>query len=172
MTLLRKATCAIASTLVIAALMPAGAAAKSGGDELPFRGHDTGIARLNLLTNHYELERVGTATHFGRYAATVEGNGAWNEAHTVFASTGTFVITTASADEIFGTLVAEATEFTESGHTSTAVLTVTGGTGRFAGAGGTVTVIDQDKTLSLVGPILTNETSSTYSGFIDLNREP
>jgi hypothetical protein len=108
--------------------------------ELPFRGSLTTtesivIAPPNLLadgTSH------GTGTHLGRYTATFT---AVVDLATS-TSTGTFTFTAANGDQLSATFVGSVVEEIAPNVTRVAeVATITGGTGRFAGASGAFTIV-------------------------------
>jgi hypothetical protein len=99
-----------------------------------------------------QLEGTGCATHFGHYILTVK--------ETVIlatkASQGTFEIETACGDKVLGTTVGQGTPTGVPNQVSIVeVDTVTGGTGRYQDATGTITVhrvVDQ-LTLTSTGAI-------------------
>jgi hypothetical protein len=146
--------------------VPTAPSAASGGltailENAPFKGHDSGtfealqagcaagLAPLRTYT-------TGTATLIGAYSF---------ETHECFDTnaltfTGSFTITAANGDTVVGTLVGHGTGFLDEvtvAYVFTA--TITGGTGRFAGATGTLSVTGQ-------GNLATHEESRTFSGTI------
>ena len=124
---------------------------------LPFRGSLTAkeIDIVTFPTLHATGAAEGTATHLGLYAA--EFNATVNLLDGT--ATGSFTFTTADGDRLFSTLnglgvgepIANITE----------TLTITGGTGRLAGATGTLVV---RRTLDLT----TGESSGTIEGGITM----
>jgi hypothetical protein len=127
-----------------------------GGSALPFKGdlHATEAVEGDL----HHLAGGGNGTHLGgfTYTADITVDEATGEGQ------GTVVWTAANGDRVFasttGGVVLE--NFPTIGIRETQV--ITGGTGRFAGASGSVIV---DRSLDL----LTGATSGSYSGTINLS---
>jgi hypothetical protein len=129
----RFRSAAVALT-VVGVLALAGPA--SAGETVPFSGgyagSDVGTPIPNTTFASVTVEAAGHATQLGRFAYTAQ--------LTVNTATGmgsgTFVFTAANGDTVYGTISGQAA-FTPPnvlGITETA--TITGGTGRFAGATG------------------------------------
>ena len=113
-----------------------------GGTDLPFRGSFEGsevdqVVPPNLLVDG---TAEGTATHLGRYTATF----------TVVvdlatsSSIGSIVLVAANGDQLTGTFTGQGTSTAPNVAHIVENVTITGGTGRFAGATGTFTI---DRTL-------------------------
>ena len=113
-----------------------------GGTDLPFRGSFQGtevdqVVPPNLLVNG---TADGTATHLGRYTATF----------TVVvdlatsSSVGSIVLVAANGDELAGRFTGQGTATAPNVAHIIENVTITGGTGRFAGASGSFTI---DRTL-------------------------
>jgi hypothetical protein len=113
-----------------------------GGTDLPFRGSFEGtevdqVAPPNLLVNG---AADGTATHLGRYTATF----------TVVvdlatsSSVGSIVLVAANGDGLSGTFTGQGTASAPNVAHIIENVTISGGTGGFAGATGTFTI---DRTL-------------------------
>ena len=137
-------------------------------------GTGSGTAIINLAT--------GTGTADGTFDLTHIGKGTTHNDFTSFTLTGntftfagtvTFVVTdddkakgdNANADKIFTTIPGTGT-VTSTGSESTTVNTITGGTGRFADASGTITFTDVGVTVSIVESIVTSTSTSTAQGQI------
>jgi hypothetical protein len=125
-----------------------------GGSELPFKGTYEGLETVVTPTHHH-LDATGNATHLGRFTVTADwtiGTGG---------GIGTSTWTAANGDEL-------STSFTRSGVpapptiTFTEIHTITGGSGRFANASGTFTVV-QTRGLSMP-----YNNSATLDGTISL----
>jgi hypothetical protein len=121
-----------AMLLVAAVTAPVGAA-----HEVPFRGSwdavETAVAVPPIL--FVDSNAAGHATLLGQYTATFDFQ---VDLRTAMAS-GTFTMTAANGDTLFGTFTGHATpagSFAAIVETDT----ITGGTGRFAGATGIFTV--------------------------------
>jgi hypothetical protein len=127
--------------LAIAALAPASALAKKGGTDRPVKGKVSGGAVFcpsgEAVANH-----SGVATHFGKLTFHAEGSFTPTGPISFFGE-GTASLVAANGDELTMTWTDEAViKFDESGegigHIGMIVLTITGGTGRFADASGTI----------------------------------
>jgi hypothetical protein len=120
--------------------------------ELPFRGSLTAkeVDIVSFPTLLAEGSAEGTATHLGRYTAE------FNATVSVLdgTATGTFTFRAANGDRLFSTFVGLGVG--EPIATITETLTITGGTGRLAGASGRLVV---RRTLDL--------TTGVSSGSID-----
>ena len=129
--------------------------AATGGSELPFKGTYEGEEKEPdpTVPSKHHLEATGTVSHLGRFTVTadwtVTGGGAIETSSTWTAANG---------DEFH-------TSFTRSRATLTftEIHTIHGGTGRFANASGTFTVV-QIRALST----LPSGNSATIDGTIDL----
>ena len=126
-----------------------------GGSELPFKGTYEGLETVVTSTEHHHLDATGNATHLGRFTVTAD----WTIGPA--GGIGTSTWTAANGDELH-------TSFTRSGVpapptiTFTEIHTITGGTGRFANASGTFTVV-QTRGLSMP-----YNNSATFDGTINL----
>jgi hypothetical protein len=138
-----------------------------GAVQLPFRGTFTGESKgvLNCPpTCPPTILRVigtdtGEATHLGHFSAVYE-----DEVDAATASgTGTFTLTAANGDKLFTRYAGGQTDVS----TVTLVATITGGTGRFAAATGTFTIIRIAIVDFAAG---TGTESGTFEGEINLNK--
>jgi hypothetical protein len=126
-----------------------------GGSELPFKGTYEGLEKVVTSTEHQLIDATGNATHLGRFTVTA----AWTLAPT--GGSGTSTWTAANGDDLH-------TSFTRHGVpapptiTFTEIHTITGGSGRFADASGTFTVV-QTRGLSMP-----YNNSATFDGTISL----
>ena len=109
-----------------------------GGTDLPFRGSFEGhevdqVVPPNLLVNG---TAEGTATQLGRYTAT------FTVVVTLAtsSSTGSIALVAANGDELVGTLTGQGTAIAPNVAHIIENVTITGGTGRFAGASGSFTI--------------------------------
>ena len=138
---------------------PAQTAAR-GGTALPFRGSFTGFVDVPPPSAHETAE--GTATHLGRFTGTLTA-----EVTPDNTSTGTFHFTAANGDQLSGTFVGTEGLFIPPNTARiTEVATIENGTGRFAGATGTFTIIDVHTIDFATG---TATTEGTFEGQINLN---
>jgi hypothetical protein len=128
----------------------------TGGSALPFKGTFEGLETVGTVPSQHHIDATGNASHLGRFTVTAD--------FTVSGSTasGTTTWTAANGDEF-------STSFTSHGVvvpptlTATEAHTITGGTGRFANASGTFTVV---RTRGLSMPY--NISSTIIDGTIDL----
>ena len=118
------------------------AKAAKDGSELPFKGTYEGLETVLTPPSHHHLDATGNATHLGLF--TVRASWTVTMAGAIETSS---TWTAANGDELF-------TRFTRQGvfvpptATFTETHTITGGTGRFATASGTFTVV-QTRGLSM-----------------------
>jgi hypothetical protein len=126
----------IAGGLIVLAL----AGPVSAGDQLPFRGSLAGTATVTPLGGPIvavEIEASGTATYLGRF--TLEAPHIVNQA--TLTATGTYLLTAANGDTITADLAGTARMVEPPNVVAiTETATVTGGTGRFANATGSIEV--------------------------------
>ena len=125
----------IAGALLLALALPV-----SADDQIPFRGSLAGTASITPLTPPMvavTIEATGTATYLGRFA--LEAPHVVNQA--TLTAVGTYLITAANGDTITADLAGTATMVEPPYVLSiTETATITGGTGRFAGATGSIEV--------------------------------
>ena len=141
--------------LAVVAMSPSAALAAAHGTDRPLTGTATGTTTLNLITGAATADLPGHLSHLG--------TGTGHEALTVTftsASTltyaGTRIFVAAKGDELFSTVTGSGT-FTPTPAQSTDTGTITGGTGRFAGASGMYTATISFVVISVT---TTSETSS------------
>ena len=123
--------------------------------ERPMKGRGAAILEITEVTTDGTVwiwEETGNMTHVGRFTNSAAGF-TGNDGHGYASGQ----LTAANGDEIF-----YATEITP-GHEVADIITVTGGTGRFENAGGTVYVLINE-VLSQEFPIY--EYGTTYEGTI------
>jgi hypothetical protein len=125
--------------LSVAALVPAAAFADAKGTDRPLRGTESGTTTLNPATGAATADFVGQLSHLGTFTGrsnvTVTFTGPSS-----FSAAGTGTLSAADGDELFFDVIWGGT-FTVTTIQTTVVRTITGGTGRFAGASGTMTTI-------------------------------
>ena len=126
-----------------------------GGSELPFKGTYEGLETVGTVPSHHHLDATGNATHLGRFTVTAD----WTLAAT--GNFGTSTWTAADGDE-FSTSFTRLAVVVPPTITFTETHTITSGTGRFANASGTFTVV-QTRGLSMP-----YNNSATIDGTIDL----
>jgi hypothetical protein len=151
------------ATFIAGALLLCLAGPVSAGDQIPFKGTLAGTASITPLTPPMvavRIEATGTATYLGRFA--LEAPHVVNQA--TLTAVGTYLITAANGDTITADLAGTATMVDPPNVVAiTETATVTGGTGRFAGATGTIQV-------ERVFNRATGVTTGTLQGWISLAR--
>ena len=160
---LRKLIFLSGLALAVVAMTPAAAMGAANGTQLPLTGTGTGTTTINLITGAATGVGSGQLSHLGAVTsssiqqyALVGSNG--------FSFTTTATIVTANGDELFTTSSGTGT-FGPPIQT-TGVVTITGGTGRFADASGTYTNTGHSTSVSIVGSIETVTSIGTTSGTI------
>jgi hypothetical protein len=127
----------IALVLAFAALAPPSALAKAGGTDRPVQGTALGDVMVAIPALNISTDTSGVMTHLGKYTAHFEGSAEIVGGRTL--GEGTFTVVAANGDELTGTFALNGALPSGEPHSLTVVLTVTGGTGRFADASGTIT---------------------------------
>jgi len=112
-----------------------------GGSELPFKGTYEGLETVGTVPSHHHLDATGNTTHLGRFTVTAD----WTLGPT--GGSGTSTWTAANGDE-FSTSFTRLAVVVPPTITFTETHTITSGTGRFANASGTFTVV-QTRGLSM-----------------------
>ena len=112
----------------------------SAGDQVPFKGTLAGTATITPLGGPMvavEIDAAGTATYLGKF--TLEAPHTVNQA--TLTAVGTYTLTAANGDTLTADLAGTARMVEPPNVIAiTETATVTGGTGRFAGATGSIQV--------------------------------
>ena len=128
----------ILAILAVAAIGPAAALGKPHGTDRPVKGTASGTVTVTLgAPLGITIDFTGVASHFGKYSAHVEADGEIIGGEVV--AQGTFTAVAANGDQQTGTIVFSGPLPSGDTHPTTAAITITGGTGRFADASGTIT---------------------------------
>ena len=126
--------------------------------ETPFKGTLNAVETSHLVFPIASVDRegTGTATHLGKYTehVTLQVNVLTGS------STGASTFTAANGDTLTASITGQSTPTSPGVLSIVEVYTITGGTGRFAGATGTITL---ESTLNLT----TEDSSGTFNGVID-----
>jgi hypothetical protein len=107
-----------------------------GGTDLPFSGSYTSVIEVPPPSAAGTVE--GTATQLGRFTGTVTAEVNGNS------GTGRFTFVAANGDQLSGTFLGEGVFMPPNTATRTERATIENGTGRFAGATGTFTMVTVD----------------------------
>jgi hypothetical protein len=147
--------------LIAVALLVSLAGPVSAGDQIPFKGTLAGTAVVTPLSPPIVAVRIdatGTATHLGRF--TVVAPHVVNQA--TLTAVGTYLITAANGDTITADLAGTALMVAPPNVVAiTETATVTGGTGRLAGATGSIQV-------ERIFDRATGATTGTLEGWISM----
>ena len=162
---MRKAIMIAGLILAVGVLAPAGALGKAGGTDRPIKGNVSGTTVLDLGTLTFVSDTTGTLSHLGttttHFEATLTPTGP-----STFTVAGSFVTVAANGDQLFATFTGSGTLDASGNATGTATSTFTGGTGRFAGASGTVTGPFSQVMISTTGTTSTFATDISLTGTI------
>ena len=170
--LLSSLVLGVASVLGVALISPGAALAAVGGTNLPLKGHTTGVLSFDSSTGLFSSSSSGEGSHLGAFTVTNSGSlmpTGFNPPFVPYTVTGTQTAVAANGDKLFGTLngvgVNDTATSTASG---TNVITITGGTGRFANATGSYTVTYKSQATSMIGTIESGPVTTTFQGNINL----
>jgi len=140
--------------------------AATAAPELPFSGTISGTTRARFPapgTLEITLEGAGTASHLGHFEMTGVDTGRFPDP----VATGTWMLTAANQDQLFAKTESRGEPIDERTDRVTTTATISGGTGRFAGATGSFTVIfigiRDESTAS-------GSFSGSFEGHLDLKR--
>jgi hypothetical protein len=154
--------------VALAALSPASAPAAARSDR-PLKGSVSGMDSIDVSmlpidqTLAIEADAAGAISHLGKATAHLEAHGALTAQGTVAAS-GTSTIVAANGDQLSGTFTLAGPAPSLGVHQITIVMTITGGTGRFADATGTLRSAQQVTPISIDGGILHQASEGPLSG--------
>ena len=144
--------------LVAAFAVSLASVASAVAAETPFKGTVTAVETSQLVFPILSVNRqgTGTATYLGKYTehATFHVDVRFGSA------TGTATFTAANGDTLTASVVGQGTTTGPTTRSIVEVYTITGGTGRFADATGTLT-------LEIIVTQATGVSTGTFSGVID-----
>jgi len=144
--------------LVATTALLASAAVSATAAETPFKGTVSAVETGTTVgpTRFLVRDGGGTATHLGKYTEHITMQINLPTRHSIGAAT----FTAANGDTLTATVEGQATPTSPGELSIVEVYTITGGTGRFAGATGTFT-------LESTANQATGVSSGTFSGVID-----
>lgn len=151
-------------TVALVALSPAGATGAANAIQRPILGIAKGTTTVNLTTGVGTTVNQGFLLGIGLFTGSSSSTFAYTGPNT-FSGTGTGSLVTANGNEVF---VTSSVSGTLSGTAVTArtVDTITGGTGRFVGASGQITITARSTFTSTVGSTETFKTLGIWIGTI------
>ena len=167
----RKAITLTGIAVAVAALSPASAPAAAGGADRPVKGSLSGMDSIDVSrlpidqTLAIEADVSGVISHLGRTTAHLEGHGALTPQGTV-AANGTGTLVAANGDRLTGTFTLAGPAPSFGVHEVRIVMTIIGGTGRFADATGTLRSAQQVTPTSFDGVTLHQASEGPVSGRI------
>jgi len=134
---MRKAIMIAGLILAVGVLAPAGALGKAGGTDRPIKDTESGTTALDLGSLTFSNDVTGNTSHLGRTTTHLDAALTLTGPDT-FTLAGSGTIVAANGSELFVTFTGSGT-LEASGNTGgPVVLTITGGTGRFDGASGSL----------------------------------
>jgi hypothetical protein len=150
--------------LAVAAVSPSAAMAAANGTDRPLTGAGTGTTTLNLATLAATAEATGHISHVGAFTGHFDAVFTITGAST-FTYTGTGTDVAANGDKLFSAIAGSGT-FTATTAESTETDTITGGTGRFAGASGVYTETISSVIVSVTPTTETSRFTAALEGHI------
>jgi hypothetical protein len=156
----------VLSSLVlgVAALSPAATLGAANGTDRPLRGAVSATTTVNVATGAVTENASGELSHLG--AVTIHVDGRSSRTGNSIAGSGTSTLTAANGDQLFATFTSTGTFTSRTTIELTFVVTIIGGTGRFADASGMFTISASSVVVSIVGPNVTTQDSGTFEGQI------
>ena len=137
----RRTLLVLISVLALVVVAPEVAAAKAGGTDRPWKGSLSGPVTIDTSTVPFQAtsEGTGTVAHLGKVTYRVDFT-ITPEADGTFTLAGTVEFVAANGDQVFTAFTGSAQPTGPvAGTTATTNATITGGTGRFEGASGSIT---------------------------------
>lgn len=150
--------------LAVVGLSPSAALAAANGTSRPLTGTATGTSTVNLLTGATTVDATGHLSHLGAVTGHFDLTTIPTSTNT-FTAAGTGTDVAANGDKLFLSLTAAGT-FTPTTAEATNKLTITGGTGRFAGASGMSTETVSLVVVSVTATSQTSRFTATFEGQI------
>ena len=148
----------------VTAMNPSAALEGAHDTDRPLTGRATGTTRLDLSTGTVTIDFTGHLSHLG--AMTGHDALTVKVTDSTCSYTGTTTFVAANGDELFSTVAGSGTFTTATTAQSTHTGTITGGTGRFAGASGTYTDTASFVLVSASGPIQISHLTAAFEGEI------
>jgi hypothetical protein len=160
---MRKAIMITGLVLALGVLVPVTALGKPGGTDRPVHGNGSGTTVVDLGTLAFALDSTSVVSHVGQSTLHIDGV-ITPTGPSTFTVAGPLTLTAANGDQLFGDFSGSGTGF--GGSTGTTATTITGGTGRFTGASGSVSGPFTQTPISTDGVTNTFATTFSLSGTI------
>jgi hypothetical protein len=161
---LRRVLLLSSMAIALVVLSPVAATGAANATQRPVVGIAKGTTTVNLITGAGTTVNNGYLIGIGLFTGSSNSTFAYTSPNT-FSSTGTGMLVTASGNELFITTSGTGT-LNGTAVTSTTVDTITGGTGRFEGVSGTITITGRGTSSSTVGSTETFTTAGIWIGTI------
>ena len=162
---MRKAIMIAGLILAVAALSTIGALAKPGGTDRPIKDDESGTSVLDLGSLTFTTDTTGNTSHLGRTTTHLDAALTPTGADT-FTVAGSGTVVAANGSELSVTFSGSGTIDASGNAEGSVVLTITGGTGRFDGASGTLTGSFTQIVVSTSATTQTYDTHYSLSGTI------
>jgi hypothetical protein len=162
---MRKAIMIAGLVLAVGVLAPATALGKAGGTDRPIQGSGSGTTVVDLGTLAFVTDGTGTVSHLGQTTVHIDGV-LTPTGPSTFTVAGPLTLTAANGDQLFGDFSGSGTNVASGGSTGTTATTITGGTGRFTGASGSVSGPFTQTPISTSATTATFATEFSLSGTI------
>lgn len=160
-----RATVLAGAVLALALLGASPALADSGGTNRQFKGTVSGPRVFDLSTGSFVADLTGNESHLGRVTQDLTGTVIVTGLNS-FTVRGTGIVTAANGSKLFTAFSGSGTIDATGGTAGQSAVTVTGGTGRFAGASGEQTDTFSAPPGSLNGTTLTGPITDSFTGTI------
>jgi hypothetical protein len=153
----------ILALLAVAALSPPAALGKAKSTVRTLSGAGLSTTTVDLATGTGSVSGSGRLSHLGRFTFTNDITSFTLTGPDTFSLTLTAILVAANGDRVCTAATGTGT-LTPTGSETTLVSTVTGGTGRFARASGTLTSTISSAIVPTVGTSLTTRDTETHEG--------
>ena len=155
----------ILTLVAFAAVSPAAALAKAKGTSRPMNGTGSSTTIVDLATGTGDVAGGGRVSHLGKFKFTNDITSFTLTGADTFRLTLTAIIVAANGDRICTAATGKG-KLTPTRSETTLVSKITGGTGRFARASGTLTSKISSEIVSTAGTITTSRDSEIHRGRI------
>ena len=162
---MRKAIMIAGLVLALGVLAPATALGKAGGTDRPAQGSGSGTTVLEIPSLAFVTDGTATVSHLGQTTVHIDGQ-VTPTGPSTFTIAGPITLTAANGDQVFGDFSGSGTNVASGGSTGTTATTITGGTGRFTGASGSVSGPFTQTPISTSATTATFATGFSFSGTI------